>query len=348
MTIVYFVIAVLALAGAVALLWLDRQRSSVARHQRAVWGDQHEFKFRESDTKLRKVFHRATMNAPDRVVVQDVAFGHYRGVEAVVFDLAETATVIAVRRSTPSSVVVDLRHEDVLAPAEEDVELLGAMGPRVIFANNLDVARRVCDRRMVSLANTAPSYIEVLWNEGNWVLGSMPLTTDDERLETGLDVVRRFADLLRVLPPIVDPQDAPDPRDPHGPIRAELADEKTESMRDKQRRARIAAADEAGQASDDPAPEPTRAWSAAPEPTTKQPTQQQPATEQPKPASTAGRRMQPMPVRRPAPSAGGSRAADREDGPGTPPPGVGRPGRPYDMPPTTTSPADRPNRHRKD
>ncbi|AZG47809.1 type III secretion system chaperone family protein [Gordonia insulae] len=340
MTIVYFVIAVLALAGAGALLWLDRQRSSVARHQRAIWGDQHEFKFRESDTKLRKVFHRATMNVPERVAVQDVAFGHYSGAEAVVFDLAETATVVAVRRSTPSSVVVDLRHEDVLAPAEEDVELLGAMGPRVMFSNNLDVARRVCDRRMVALANTAPSYIEVLWNEGNWVLGSMPLTTDTDRLDAGLEVVRRFADLLRVLPPIVDPQDAPDPRDPHGPTRAELADEKTESMRDKQRRARIAAAandvDDQGSADADPvAPEPTRAWSAVPEATP------------PAPPSTAGRRMQPMPVRRPSQAPGGGRPpSDRDEGSPTPPPGAARPARPYDLPPSTPS-TDRPNRHRK-
>lgn len=309
MTIVYFVIAVLALAGAVALLWLDRQRSSAARHRRAVWGDAHEFKFRETDNKLRKVFHRATMNVPDRVAVQDVAFGHFGGTEAVVFDLAETATVVAVRRATPSSVVVDLRHEDVLAPAEEDVELLGAMGPRVMFSNNLDVARRVCDRRMVALANNAPPFIEVLWNEGNWVLGSMPLTTEDAQLDAGLEVVRRFADLLRVLPPTVDPQDAPDPRDPHGPTRAELADEKTESMRDKQRRARMAASDEpppeeaTTAVGDDAPPSPTRAWSAAPE-------------------SAPGRRMQPMPVRPPQ--------------------------RPYDMPPGTPPPAERPNRHRKD
>lgn len=242
-TIVYFVIAALALAGAVVLLWLDRQRSNVARHQRAVWGDEHDFKFRESDTKLRKVFHRATMNVPDHVAVRDVAFGHYGGVEAVVFDLVDTATVVAVRRTGPSPVVIDLRHEDVLAPIEEDVELLGAMGPRVMFSNNLDVARRVCDRRMVALANKAPAFVEVLWNEGNWALGSMPLTNDVGELNTGLDVVRRFADLLRVLPPMRDPQDTPDPRDPHGPTRAELADEKTDHMRDKERgrRARAAA-----------------------------------------------------------------------------------------------------------
>lgn len=245
MTIVYFVIAALALAGAAVLLWLDRNRSEQVHHQRAVWGETHSFKFRDSDSKLRTVFKRASMDAPDHVQVRDVAYGVYEGAEAVVFDLEETATVVAVRRPAASSVTVDLRYEDVLAPAEDDVDLLGAMGSRVMFASNLDAARRVCDRRMVTLATEAPDYLEILWNEGNWVLGSMPVTTDDERLDVALDSVRRFADLLRVLPPAVDPQDSPDPRDPHGPIREELADEKTESLRDKERRRRAEAAEAA-------------------------------------------------------------------------------------------------------
>lgn len=283
MTIIYFVIAAVALAGAAALLWLDRRRSSVTRHQRAVWGDGHGFKFRESDTKLRTVFGRATMNAPDHVSVENVAYGHYGGAEAVVFDLSETATVIAVRRSAPSAVIVDLRHEDVLAPAEADVELLGAMGPRVMFSNNLDAARRVCDRRMVTLANKAPSYVEVLWNEGNWALGSLPLTDDPAELDTGLEVVRRFADLLRVLPPLREPQDAPDPRDPHGPTRAELADEKTESMRDKNRRARLQAA-----TVEEPDEVPTAL---------RQPTEVSPRPRRSPAGPATGRSMAPIPVR---------------------------------------------------
>ena len=295
MTIVYFVIAAVALAGAAALLWLDRKRSSGTRHQRAVWGDAHDFSYRASDTKLRRVFHRATMNVPESVGVQDVAYGVYGGAEAVVFDLADTATVIAVRRNAPSNVIVDLRHEDVLAPAEDDVELLGAMGPRVMFSNDLDVARRVCDRRMVALANNAPSYVEVLWDEGNWALGSMPLTDDATKLDTGLEVVRRFADLLRVLPPVQDPQDPPDPRDPHGPTREEFADEKTESMRDKERRARI-------QAQETAAPAPRR----QPPPQNQPPQGQQPQAQPPKgeagarraASPTTGRGMTPMPVRR--------------------------------------------------
>ena len=295
MTIVYFVIAALALGGAVALLWLDRRRSTAARHQRAVWGDTHDFKFRDSDTKLRKVFRRATMNAPESAVVRDVAYGHYDGAEAVVFDLADTATVIAVRRSTPSNVIIDMRHEDVLAPAEDDVELLGAMGPRVMFTNNLDVGRRVCDRRMVGLANNAPTYIEVLWNEGNWALGSMPPTNDPAELDTGLEVVRRFADLLRVLPPLQDPQDAPDPRDPHGPTRAELADEKTESMRDRDRRATLAESGEQRPAGPGRAEPGRRRADRRPPPA--EVDTDLPFTEEPAPGGTPGRRMTPMPVR---------------------------------------------------
>ena len=241
MTALYFVLAALALVGAGVLLWLDRNRSEQVHHQRALWGQTHDFKFRDSDRKLRTAFHRAGMDVPDHVEAIDVAYGVYEGAETVVFDLEETATVIAVRRPSASSVTVDLRYEDVLAPAEDDVDLLGAMGPRVMFASNLDAARRICDRRMVELATTAPSYIEILWNEGNWALGSMPLTTDGTQLDTALDVVRRFADLLRVLPPSRDPQGSPDPRDPHSPNRPELSDERTDSLRDKARRERLAA-----------------------------------------------------------------------------------------------------------
>lgn len=315
MTIVYFVIAAVALAGAVGLLWLDRQRSADERNQRAEWGEQHDFKYRESDGKLRKVFGRATMDVPDHLTVRDVAYGNYGGAEAVVFDLAETATIVAVRRSSASKVFIDLRHEDVLAPAEDDVELLGAMGARVMFSNDLDVARRVCDRRMVTLANNAPAYVEVLWNEGNWALGSMPLTADPDELDTGLEVVRRFADLLRVLPPLRDPQDAPDPRDPHGPIRAELADEKTENMRDENRREALLREQEDGPRPAAPTPRPGAAGSGRfpqpgqsgrnPAPGFARPEDRNPARPdgrplppQPEPRTASGRVAAPIPIRR--------------------------------------------------
>lgn len=305
MAILYFVIAVLALAGAGTLLWLDRNRSQQVHHQRAVWGETHSFKFRETDSKLRTVFHRAAMDAPDHVQVRDVAYGLYEGAEAVVFDLEETSTIVAVRRPAASAVTVDLRYEDVLAPAEDDVDLLGAMGSRVMFASNLDAARRICDRRMVELATDTPNYLEILWNEGNWVLGAMPITTEDERLDVALEAVRRFADLLRVLPPSVVPQDAPDPRDPHGPTNDELADEKTESLRDKARRRRVEDAAAASAALD----EPVSRMDATPRPAAR------PAT-----AGPSSGRIEPIRRRAPRPAPGQQpQARDRFSPPDLPP-----------------------------
>lgn len=346
MTIVYFVIAALALIGAGLLLWLDRQRSTEEHHQRAVWGEQHSFKFRDSDTKLRSVFRRAAMNVPDDVEVRDVAYGVYEGSEAVVFDLQDTATIVAVRRPAVSGVTIDLRFEDVLAPAEDDVELLGAMGPRVMFSNDLDVARRVCDRRMVTLANNAPEYIEILWNEGNWALASMPLTADGERLDVGLQVVRRFADLLRVLPPVQDPPTPPDPRDPHGPIRAELAEEKTDATRDAERRAEAARARAErerllAEREDADAP------AARPQPSAAVPPRHVPGSDYRPPPAT-GPRPRPVPPR-PAPGAAAPGPAGRP--PAAAPGAPGRSGpqpRPRPVPPNLPEIGEVPRRRRLD
>jgi hypothetical protein len=252
MTAVYFAIAALAAIGAAALLWLDRRRIATTRRERAVWGDGHGFRYvaaegdgGEDEPPVRDLLHRATMDLPAEAEIRDLTFGRHYGEMAVVFDVVDVATVVAVRRSTESAVVIDLRQEKVLAPAEQDVELLGAMGRRVMFSTHLDIARRVCDRRMVALATNAPDYIEVMWNEGRWSVASMPLTNDPERLDTAVETVRRFTDLLRVLPPTSELGPRPDPRDPSAPSgsgRRGFAEPKTESItRDQLQSARTGA-----------------------------------------------------------------------------------------------------------
>ncbi|GGF12175.1 hypothetical protein [Williamsia phyllosphaerae] len=303
MTAVYFVIAALALIGAALLLWLDRRRTAVVRRERAVWGDGHGFRYAASERDdasglrdMRSELHRATMDLADHVEISDLTYGRYYGEEAVAFDLTDVATVVAIRRSSASSVVIDVRQEKVLAPAEEDVELLGAMGRRVMFSTHLDIARRVCDRRMVALASNAPDYIEVLWNEGNWSVASMPLTNDPVRLDTALETVRRFTDLLRVLPPVLDPSRPPDPRDPSSPTgrgRRGLDEPKTEAISRDQLRPQSGDAAASARPSGPPSGPSQSARQSGPH------QQQQPSGSGPKPAaSDTGRRMQPMPVRR--------------------------------------------------
>ena len=121
MTAVYFVIAALAAIGAAALLWLDRRRIATTRRERAVWGDGHGFRYvaaegqgGESEPPVRDLLHRATMDVAADAEIRDLTFGRHYGEMAVVFDIVDVATVVAVRRSSESAVVIDLRQEKVL------------------------------------------------------------------------------------------------------------------------------------------------------------------------------------------------------------------------------------------
>ena len=72
----------------------------------------------------------------------------------------------------------------------------------MVYSTNLDAARRACDRRMVTFAHTAPDCAEIMWNEQNWTLVSMPIGSTRAQWDEGLRTVRQFNDLLRVLPPV--------------------------------------------------------------------------------------------------------------------------------------------------
>ncbi len=128
--------------------------------------------------------------------------GQIRGEAVYIFDLEEVATVIALHRKVGTNVVVDLRLKGLKEPRESDIWLLGAIGPRMVYSTNLDAARRACDRRMVTFAHTAPDCAEIMWNEQNWTLVSMPIASTRAQWDEGLRTVRQFNDLLRVLPPV--------------------------------------------------------------------------------------------------------------------------------------------------
>src|SRR5258708_33549016 len=83
----------------------------------------------------------------------------------------------------------------------------------MVYSTNLDAARRACDRRMVTFAHTAPDSAEIMWNEQNSTLASMPITSPRSQWDEGLRTVRQFNDLLRVLPPLPpeNPQDTGEP-----------------------------------------------------------------------------------------------------------------------------------------
>lgn len=218
--VVLLVLALVCAALAAALIWYERGHSPNVHSERADWAADREFVYSPTDRSLLDEFHRGGMVVSGNPPVVDVAHGTYFGAGAYVFDLQDAVTVVAVSRGASSGALLDLRTEKALPPVEPGMEPLGALGPRVLYTNNPEVARRVADRRMITFAEQVPDYIESLWNEGEWALAAMATTDDPEDLDEALEAVRRFGDLLRVLPPEGHARvvTAGGPRDPGQPV----------------------------------------------------------------------------------------------------------------------------------
>ncbi|HTQ22333.1 trehalose monomycolate transport factor TtfA [Mycobacterium sp.] len=225
----WFTLSALCFVGAAVLLYVDLDRRRGRSRRRKSWARSHGFDFERESTDILQRWKRGVMSTVGNVVPQNVVLGQIRGEAVYIFDLEEVATVIALHRKVGTNVVVDLRLKGLKEPRESDIWLLGAIGPRMVYSTNLDAARRACDRRMVTFAHTAPDCAEIMWNEQNWTLVSMPIGSTRDQWDEGLRTVRQFNDLLRVLPPLPqDTADEPEPRNaaPSRPLapaaRAEL------------------------------------------------------------------------------------------------------------------------------
>jgi hypothetical protein len=203
----WFTLSALCFVGAAVLLYVDIDRRRGRGRRRKSWARSHGFDYEQESTEILKRWKRGVMSTVgSNIPARNVVLGQIRGEAVFIFDLEEVATVIALHRKVGTNVVVDVRLKGLKEPRENDIWLLGAIGPRMVYSTNLDAARRACDRRMVTFAHTAPDCAEIMWNEQNWTLVSMPIGSTRAQWDEGLRTVRQFNDLLRVLPPV--PQSA--------------------------------------------------------------------------------------------------------------------------------------------
>ncbi|WP_293305978.1 trehalose monomycolate transport factor TtfA [Mycolicibacterium sp.] len=198
----WFTLSALCFVGAAVLLYIDIGRRRGLGRRRKSWARAHGFDYEQESGEIVDRWKRGVMSTVGDVTARNVVLGQIRGEALYVFDLEDVATVIALHRKVGTNVVMDLRLKGAKEPRETDVWLLGAIGPRMLYSNNLDAARRACDRRMVTFAHTAPDCAEVMWNEQNWTLLAMPISSTRAQWDEGMRTVRQFNDLLRVLPPI--------------------------------------------------------------------------------------------------------------------------------------------------
>jgi hypothetical protein len=207
----WFTLSALCFVGAAVLLYVDIDRRRGRGRRRKSWARSHGFDYEQESTEILKRWKRGVMSTVgSSIPARNVVLGQIRGEAVFIFDLEEVATVIALHRKVGTNVVVDVRLKDLKEPRENDIWLLGAIGPRMVYSTNLDAARRACDRRMVTFAHTAPDCAEIMWNEQNWTLVSMPIGSTRAQWDEGLRTVRQFNDLLRVLPPVPQQTSAPE------------------------------------------------------------------------------------------------------------------------------------------
>ncbi|MFC4604917.1 hypothetical protein [Rhodococcus kronopolitis] len=209
MTLIWFALSVIALAGALALLYVDRSRREQFGKVRQIWARAQGYVYSDVDPQLPSRWHRAAMAKQEYLGAVDVVEGTRRGESFLLFDLEDTATVVAVHRAVGSDVDVDLRLKSTPPPRDSDMNLLGAIGPRVVFATDLEIARRVCDQRMVHFTESVPPQVQMLWSEGAWTLGTLPITSTGRDWDAAIDAVARLSGLLHVLPPVAEPADIP-------------------------------------------------------------------------------------------------------------------------------------------
>ncbi|GAA5102181.1 hypothetical protein [Nocardia iowensis] len=206
MTAMWFGLAAIALVGAIVLLYFDRIQRQRTGHARQVWAKSQGYTYVSVEPALPSTWRRGALAKLGYLSAVDVVSGIRKGEKFVLFDLEDSATLIAVRRQIGSDIDVDMRLKTASPPKDADLELLGAIGDRVVFATNPEIARHAVDQRMVAFIETLPDTVQMLWSEGNWTLGMLSVGTASRDWETAIDAVLRLSGLLHVLPPVSEPR----------------------------------------------------------------------------------------------------------------------------------------------
>ncbi|KAA8890952.1 hypothetical protein F3087_02395 [Nocardia colli] len=202
----WFGLAAIALVGAIVLLYFDRIQRQRTGHARQVWAKSQGYTYVSVEPALPSTWRRGALAKLGYLSAVDVVSGIRKGEKFVLFDLEDSATLIAVRRQIGSDIDVDMRLKTASPPKDADLELLGAIGDRVVFATNPEIARHAVDQRMVAFIETLPDTVQMLWSEGNWTLGMLSVGTSSREWETSIDAVLRLSGLLHVLPPVSEPR----------------------------------------------------------------------------------------------------------------------------------------------
>ncbi|TNC26058.1 type III secretion system chaperone family protein [Amycolatopsis alkalitolerans] len=201
---VWFVIAAVALAAGLVLLFADRTREGSRNRERMRWADLRGWQFVEEDERLAKQWSGGALGyfgAETAVnVVAGSTFTSDGRRPVFVFDIEAggqiPAVVVAVRCNRVHPALVELWLASVPFQRADMPELLGPVGSRYAFADEPEAARRVITQELVDAADALGGDVGVAWLENEWVLASAAPQAGPSRLERLLRDLGEIADIV--------------------------------------------------------------------------------------------------------------------------------------------------------
>ena len=202
----WFVIAVVALLiGAVLLLGERRGGSggSVVR-DRKRWAAMRGWEYLDSDPVLPSRWRYGTISQGGPGIARRLMSGVVPTPsgdrQAYVFDheqagrLASVLAAVHMAVSLPAA--VEMRLPTAPLPDDAGLDLLEPVGARYAFVADADAARPLLTARLAAAADTLGDDVELVWAEESWVLATVPVGADTDRLQ---DLLADLAEVAVVL-----------------------------------------------------------------------------------------------------------------------------------------------------
>jgi hypothetical protein len=228
MSATLMVVGILVLAAGAVVLVVDARRRAARRRARQAWAGHHSARYAEADPVLTGQWRYGVFTRGGSGRARELVSHEHEGSRLYLFDLERgggvVSTVLALQRPTTSDTVLELRLGSSAASPESagaesketgsaetgaaevgreaGMDLLGPVGDRYAFTNDLESARRAVDQRLVLVGDATGDDVSVLWAEGSWALAALDVNAGPQRWDEVAAILGRFADLMRLLPPV--------------------------------------------------------------------------------------------------------------------------------------------------
>lgn len=201
----WFVLALLAAAIALALLGADRWRAGTDARERRRWAISRGWGYEATNPTLPGRWRHGALAGDERGRARNVATAAHTEIFDHEVRGQTRQTVAAVPcPGAQKGLVLELWLPSERFPSRPELEMLAPVGGRYAFATDLAAARPLIGPSLAGSADDAGDDVTVVWLENGWLLAAVPLrndgrgrsTVDPHRLEGLLPALGALADEL--------------------------------------------------------------------------------------------------------------------------------------------------------